>query len=649
MTVISARVFSIRPHPNADRLEIASLSVPGNVLEWTYMETGHVAQAVVRKDEFKPGTMGLFFRENSVIPEWLHSWLFPPGTPFTPRNQRINKTRIRGVVSDGLLIRINQGLLDLVREWNPASADQPPVLDTTVPGHNWTKILGVSEDDQRVHCVEHPHLSREADARIHADRFRIRGSRSLIDGGHERELQDDDEAKILVPRATTPLGQYVSVLTGVLVLLAVAMFLGNAPLMVLGVFVLALATLGLPLRAPSSPSVERTIGKSSYWADEEITVEWSIKLESGNGAVLIYDELPEEIELVGGTNLRLFWKQHGPVNLSHSYTIRCPRRGVYELGPTQWETRHPLALRSPIRGVTGEKIEITVLPKMLGLRRIRNVRAMAVTPLPMAALARLGIETNDFKEIRQYAPGDPMRIINWKATARRVTNPYSPPLVNQYEFEGKKAVWMFVDSSAYMGVGTTVRSPLEQVVEAASALGNYYLWQGYRLGAHFSSRSDFMLPADTGRNQLFRLTNELLALEPEGPRYDLLAAIEHCQRPILTLSPRCIILTRLDMTGDSGGLSPEADAIKAGVRKLLGFSRSRRSRISVWVVGVRGYGYVESSPGTAGVATAIRALETRPFLRELQRTGAVVLDWDPASEPFTDVLVKQLRRERSRR
>ena len=641
ISVDTTRVTAIKPHPDAQWVEIARVVVPRTTGRRAF------ANVVVRTGDFSAGDLVIYVPPGSVVPGWLDEWLFPPGSRIRLHDRRVRRIKIRGVYSDGLVIKPDGDLVALVRRSAPEMAKRLTALHTARGGQPWADILGVTRyETPRPFCTEHPHLSREEDMKLHQARFEER--RRSVGNAHRGPASSEGEA-VSRRKPVTPLVRYVRVLGGVLVLLATALVFGNAPLLALGVFALALATLGLPLQAPSTPVVERTIGKVSYWVDETITVDWTIEVAGGAGPVLVYDELPDEMELVSGNNIRLFWKGPGETELTHRYSFRCPRRGFYWFTSTRWEIRHPLGFSKPVQGKADGELEITVFPRVLATRRLRTARGLAVTPLPMAALARMGIQTTDFREIRQYTPGDPMRNVNWKATARRVSDGVSVPLVNQYEFEGKRAVWLFFDSSEYMGVGTSIRSPLEQAIEAASGLGYYYLNSGYHLGAHFSNRPDQMLPADTGRRQFLRLTQQLLKLEPQGPRYDLLAAIRVCQSQLLSYSPRCIILTRLDTADGSGYATQTAADLLAAVRRLLGFSLSRRSRISVWVVGLTGYSYAASARTTPGVASTIRALETRPLLRELRRTGASILDWDPLRESFAQVLLRQLRRESGRR
>jgi uncharacterized protein (DUF58 family) len=291
---------------------------------------------------------------------------------------------------------------------------------------------------------------------------------------------------------------------------------------------------------------------------------------------------------------------------------------------------------------------LSVLPRLLTMRRIQSVRGIGKTPYPMMDLARMGVANTDFKEIRQYVPGDPVRLINWKATGRSYMTGSGQPLVNQFEFEGKKAIWLFLDSSQYMDVGTTLRSPLENSIEAAAGLGFYYLSRGYVLGAHFSSRPDTILIPDTGKRQFSRLVHELVALKATPARYDLPQAIQLCRAQLIRYSPQCIVVTRLDATvHDLPGLHSLDQKMVQGMRELQALSLHSRARPSVWVIAVNAYHYAEGSTPVTQLGGTLRALETRPVKQGLRRMGISVLDWNPSEEEFAQALMRQKRTERT--
>ncbi len=87
LTVEVVQVDQVTPHPNADRLEIAT------VKGW---------QCVVGKGEFQAGDKGFYFPIDSVLPQAVRDYLFAD-TKVTPPT-RIKTMAIRGAVSQGLLV-----------------------------------------------------------------------------------------------------------------------------------------------------------------------------------------------------------------------------------------------------------------------------------------------------------------------------------------------------------------------------------------------------------------------------------------------------------------------------------------------------------------------------------------------------------------
>lgn len=82
------RVDDVQPHPNADRLEIAT------VKGW---------QCVVGKGDFEKGGQAFYFPIDSVLPDVALSFLFANSKIKPP--SRIKTIKIRGAISQGLLSR----------------------------------------------------------------------------------------------------------------------------------------------------------------------------------------------------------------------------------------------------------------------------------------------------------------------------------------------------------------------------------------------------------------------------------------------------------------------------------------------------------------------------------------------------------------
>lgn len=83
------KIDEIVPHGNADRLEIAK------IMGW---------QVVTGKGNFQPGQLALYIPVDSVLPNSLEMRLFPPGSKITLKKGRVRSIRIRGQMSQGMII-----------------------------------------------------------------------------------------------------------------------------------------------------------------------------------------------------------------------------------------------------------------------------------------------------------------------------------------------------------------------------------------------------------------------------------------------------------------------------------------------------------------------------------------------------------------
>ena len=107
-------IDEVQNHPNADRLDLVK------VKGWT---------VVVGRGQFKQHDLAVFFPIDSVLPEALENLLFRD-SKIKPKNGRIRTTKIRGVVSQGLLASLD-------------GVGLPPREISGMPGAVLTEALGV--------------------------------------------------------------------------------------------------------------------------------------------------------------------------------------------------------------------------------------------------------------------------------------------------------------------------------------------------------------------------------------------------------------------------------------------------------------------------------------------------------------------------
>jgi uncharacterized protein (DUF58 family) len=101
-----------------------------------------------------------------------------------------------------------------------------------------------------------------------------------------------------------------------------------------------------------------------------------------------------------------------------SYRVRLMQRGAYELGPTLVSSRFPFGLGE--RGRYFETPgEILIHPQIGELSPAWWRRVLGEDRQAHNLRARRGVFDDEFKQIREYRPGDPIRSIHWRTSARK--------------------------------------------------------------------------------------------------------------------------------------------------------------------------------------------------------------------------------------
>jgi len=421
------------------------------------------------------------------------------------------------------------------------------------------------------------------------------------------------------------------------------MTLGSMVLLSAAVFILMLTLANLLLKPPSGITTERSVSRTTCWVGELVEVRRRITVPRGIGSLFVQDTLPEEMLVEEGNNFRVIWKWPWKKSCDLSYRLRCPKRGRFNIEETIWESETPMGFRNRVQGNCGPILHISVVPRLEGIRRVKATRAMAVSPFPHADPAHIGVSATDFLDLRPYSSGDPIKTINWKASAR-LAGSGQPLLVNKYEPEGRKAIWLFLDGAPYMEVGTSLSNPMEHAIEATSSLGQFFLSRGYTLGAYIYNNPAGALPPDVGQEQFNRLSQLLLTLRTGVRDQDLPAAVEWCKKFLFRLHPLTFIITRLDAqlstsTSDSSSFRGLLNA----VQRLAAVGPHSRKKIPVCVVSIEGSMFLRQDDPLEKHATELMRWESHPLLGILRRTGASVLEWNPSREEFAAVLLRHLR------
>lgn len=127
----------------------------------------------------------------------------------------------------------------------------------------------------------------------------------------------------------------------------------------------------------------------------------------------------------------------------------------------------------------------------------------------------------EFEEVREYAPGDDYRSIDWNVTAKT-----AKPHIKRFAEEREQTLFFLVDVSASFDFGTAGKAKREAVAEIVSGLAYAAGINRDRTGLLlFSDKSELRLPPSKGSQHYLRLTRELLTFESESKQTSLEAAL----------------------------------------------------------------------------------------------------------------------------
>lgn len=140
----------------------------------------------------------------------------------------------------------------------------------------------------------------------------------------------------------------------------------------------------------------------------------------------------------------------------------------------------------------------------------------------------------NFEEVREYAPGDEIRSIDWNVTARM-----NAPYIKKYTEERELTVMLLVDVSASGIFGSVELSKRELAAEVASILAFSAINNNDKVGLIlFTDRIELFIPPKKGRLHTLRLIREMLYFEPEGRGTDLAGALDYLN---LVVSRRSVV------------------------------------------------------------------------------------------------------------
>ncbi len=268
---------------------------------------------------------------------------------------------------------------------------------------------------------------------------------------------------------------------------------------------LVLLALSLAMSSARPVRAERRIDRDVVAEGERVGVEVELTFE-GAGVAALEDDVPPRGSVESGSP-RLICGAHGRVRLE--YSLRTAR-GFWAFRWVRVGFRDPLGIFE--RWVEAEcRGYLSAMPSLARAGGLR-AEAKGVKPLLGRSPSDSPGMGTEFYALRDYAPGDPMRAINWKATAR-----LGRLISNDYEAEKAADLVIVVDSTLPTGVsGPGGDTLLDVEARVAIALADEALRSGLRVGLASVGGPGVWVGPDWGSRQLLKLGRALAVLYPSG-------------------------------------------------------------------------------------------------------------------------------------
>jgi uncharacterized protein (DUF58 family) len=282
--------------------------------------------------------------------------------------------------------------------------------------------------------------------------------------------------------------------------LLAALVLGRPELAVLATPFALVTALGLTFAR--RPEVKLDVDPPRERAVQGETLELAVRIESDTGleALELVVDLPPGLAV---EERAIAARVPARVPLERRIAVRCTRWGGYRPGSVLARARDPIGLFTYELGAAQAR-PLRVYPLEESLRAL--VRPGKTQTFSGNEVARLKGDGIEFADMRPFVPGDRVRRINWRASARR-----GELWVNEAHPERNADVVVFLD--AFAEARDEAAGTLDLAVRAASSLASRYLARRDRVGlVSFGGILRWLVPS-MGRTQVYRIVDALLDTE----------------------------------------------------------------------------------------------------------------------------------------
>jgi len=151
-------------------------------------------------------------------------------------------------------------------------------------------------------------------------------------------------------------------------------------------------------------------------------------------------------------------------------------------------------------------VQVQVWPSPLRMPTLRSFGGRGRHQASSERTSHRSGDSLELRELRVHQPGDALRKIAWKASAKR-----GQLLVRDEEMPERQLVWVLLDASAELWAGKIGSAPLDEAIDRVAALLDRHLRLGDRVGLGvIGPRVLAWVPPDTGAKQRAQLLQALI-------------------------------------------------------------------------------------------------------------------------------------------
>ena len=269
-------------------------------------------------------------------------------------------------------------------------------------------------------------------------------------------------------------------------------------LIVLAFFVLDILIL---FSSKNGINAERTTPEKLSNGDENSIVVSIKNFYTFSVSVKVIDEIPFQFQV---RNFEIRRKIKNASQDEFQYKLRPTERGEYFFGNLNIYVSSPLKLISKRYKFSKDQM-VPTYPSYIQLRKYDLIAfSNNLFQYGVKKIRRIG-HTMEFEQIKEYVPGDDIRTLNWKATAKK-----NSLMVNQFQDEKSQNIYMVIDKGRVMKMPFNGMSLLDYAINATLVLSNVILKKQDKAGMFsFSKKVENRVIAEKRTSQMQKILESL--------------------------------------------------------------------------------------------------------------------------------------------